>query len=103
MDHRVVAADQKGLAAFEKIADHLDKGFRALGIDEVPGIVHQDRLYGVGPATPLDGGQLGELGRDGCHRLFRSAQAASRAEEGADFAESFIRRLVHDGNEQFTC
>ena len=42
-----------------------------------------DRLCDVGPATPvieLESDQLGELGRDVCHRLFCSAQAASRAE-----------------------
>jgi hypothetical protein len=59
----------------------------------------------VCPATPameLRGDQLGELGRDVCNRLFCSAQTASRAEQGADFAESFIRRAVHDWNEQVT-
>ena len=64
-----------------------------------------DRLCDVGPATPaieLEGDQLGELGRDGCHRLLFSAQAASRAKERTDFAESFIRRVMHDGNEQVT-
>jgi hypothetical protein len=64
-----------------------------------------DRLSDVGPATPaieLQGDQLGELGRDVCHRIFCSTQAASRAEQGTDFAESFIRRVVHDGNEQVT-
>ena len=50
----------------------------------------------------LDGNQLGELGRDICHRIFCSVQAASRAEQRADFTESFIRRVVHDGNEQVT-
>lgn len=64
-----------------------------------------DRLCDVGAATPtieLEGDQLGELGRDHFHRLFYSAQAASRAEQGANFAESFIRRVVDDGNEQVT-
>jgi len=50
-------------------------------------------------AIKLEGDQLGELGRDVCHRSFCSAQADSRAEQGADFAESFIRRVMHDGNE----
>jgi hypothetical protein len=50
----------------------------------------------------LDGDQLSELGRDVCHRRFCSAKAASRAEQGADLAESFIRSVVHDGNEQVT-
>ena len=54
------------------------------------------------PGTALEGDQLGELGRDVCHRLFCSAQAGSRGEQGADFAESFIRRVVHDGNEPVT-
>jgi hypothetical protein len=53
-------------------------------------------------ATELGGDQLSKLGRDVCHRLIFSVQAASRAEQGADFAESFIRRAVHDGNEQVT-
>jgi hypothetical protein len=64
-----------------------------------------DRLCDVGPATPateLEGDQLGEFGRDVCHRIFCSTQAASRAEQGADFAESFIRRVVHNGDEQVT-
>ena len=64
-----------------------------------------DRLCDVWPAAPaieLEGDQLGELGRYVRHRLFSSAQAASRAKRGADFAESFIRRFVHDGNEQVT-
>ena len=43
----------------------------------------------------LDGDKLGELG-DVCHRIFCSTQAASRAEQGADFAESFVRRAMHD-------
>ena len=55
------------------------------------------------PAIELKGDQLGELGRDVFHRLFCSAQAASRAEQGADFAESFIRRVVHDGNLWIGC
>ena len=63
------------------------------------------RLCDVGPATPateLEGDQLGELGRDVCHRIFSSTQAASRAEQGADFAESFVCRVVHNGDEQVT-
>ena len=63
----------------------------------------QDRMGDVGPTTSaieLKGDQLGELGRDVCHRRFCSAQAASRAEQGTDIAESFIRRVVHDGDEQ---
>jgi hypothetical protein len=63
------------------------------------------KTFESGPATPaikLEGNQLGELGCDVCHRLFCSAQAATRAEQGADFAESFIRRVVHDGNELVT-
>lgn len=56
----------------------------------------------VAPSIELEGNQLGELVRDVCHRLFYSAQAASRAEQGADVAERFIRRVVHDGNEQIT-
>ena len=62
-------------------------------------------LCHLGSATPaieLGGNQLGELGRDICHRIFCSAQATSRSEQGADFAESFIRRFVHDRNEQVT-
>ena len=57
----------------------------------------------VGPATPaieLEGDQLGELGRDVCHRIFCSTHAASRAEQRADIAESFVRRAVHNGDEQ---
>jgi hypothetical protein len=37
----------------------------------------------------LEGDQFGELARDICHRIFCSVQAASRAEQRADFAESF--------------
>jgi hypothetical protein len=54
------------------------------------------------PAMELCGDQLCELGRDVCHRFFYSAQTASRAKQGADFAESFICRAVHDWNEQIT-
>jgi hypothetical protein len=50
----------------------------------------------------LDGDQIGKLGRDVRHRLFCRAQAASRGEQGANFAESFKRRLVHHGNETLT-
>ncbi len=50
----------------------------------------------------LDGDQVGELGRDVCHQRFYSAQAASRAEQGAYLPEGFIRRVMHDGNEQVT-
>ena len=59
----------------------------------------------AGPPAQLElgGDQLGELGRDLCHRIFCSTQAASRAEQGTDFAESFVCRVVHDGNEQVTC
>jgi hypothetical protein len=42
------------------------------------------------------------LAGDVCHRLFCGAQATSRGEQGANFAESFIRRLVHNGNETLT-
>ncbi len=51
----------------------------------------------------LDRYQFGELRRDVCHRIFCSTQAASRAEQGADFAESFVRRAMHDGDQQVTC
>ena len=67
---------------------------------------HPHRLFDVGagpiPAIKLGGDQFGELGRDICHRLLCGAQAASRAEQRANFAESFIRRAVYDGNEQVT-
>jgi hypothetical protein len=64
-----------------------------------------DRLWDVGPTTPaieLKGDQLGELGRDFCHSIFSSIQAGSRSEHGADFAESFVRCTVHNGNELVT-
>ena len=48
------------------------------------------------PAIDLDGDQLGELGRDVGHRIFCSVQAVSRGEQGADFAESVVRRAVHN-------
>lgn len=54
------------------------------------------------PAIELHGDQLGELGGDVCHRIFCSTEAGSRAEQGADFAESFVRRLVHNGDELVT-
>ena len=53
------------------------------------------------PATPaieLEGDQLGQLGRDDCHRIFLSIQAVSRGKQGTDFAESFVRRAVHNGD-----
>jgi len=50
----------------------------------------------------LGGDQLDELGRDVCHRVFSSTQVASRAEQGADIAESFVCRAVHDGDEEVT-
>ena len=53
-------------------------------------------------ALELDGDQLSELGCDVRHRLFRSVEAGSRGEHRADFPESFIRRLMHDGNETGT-
>jgi hypothetical protein len=53
-------------------------------------------------AVTLKGDQLGELGRDVRHRLFYRAQAASRGEQGADFAEIFKRRVVHDWNQPLT-
>lgn len=34
--------------------------------------------------------------------FLRSTEAGSRAEQGADFAESFVRRLVHNGDELVT-
>ena len=40
--------------------------------------------------------------RDGCHCLFRSAQATSRGEQGADIAEISIHRVVYHGNEPLT-
>ena len=52
--------------------------------------------------TDLEGNQLGEFGRGICHRIFCSVQAASRAEQRADFAESLVRRVVHDRNQQLT-
>ena len=58
----------------------------------------RDSRFGCG----LRGNQLSELGRDICHRIICSVQAASRTEQRADIAESFIRRAMHDGNEQVT-
>lgn len=54
-------------------------------------------------AGRLGGNQLGDLARDVCHRIFCSVQAASRAEQRTDVAESFIRCVVHDGDEQVAC
>ncbi len=48
----------------------------------------------------LEGNQLGEFGRDICHRIFCCVQTTSGAEQGADFTESFKRRTVNDGNKQ---
>lgn len=63
-----------------------------------------DRRGGAGhpPAIELEGDQFGDLGRDVCHRIFCSTQATSRGEHGAEFAESFVRRLVHNGDELVT-
>jgi|GEM_PF-1729169 len=57
------------------------------------GPITRDRLYLL-----LDGDQLGELGRDVCHRIPCRTQVASRAEQRADFTEGFIRRIVHNRN-----
>ena len=38
------------------------------------------------PEIELESDQLGKLGSDVCHRCFRSAQAASRTKQGANFA-----------------
>jgi bisphosphoglycerate-dependent phosphoglycerate mutase len=46
----------------------------------------------------LDGDQLSELGRDLSHRIFSGAQAASRGEHWADFAESVVCCAMHNGN-----
>src|SRR5688572_27686749 len=59
-----------------------------------------DSAQSTTPAIELHRDQLGEFGRDVCHRIFCSTEAGSRAEQGADLAESFVRRLVHDGDEQ---
>ncbi len=59
-------------------------------------------ILSVAPPLQLDGDQLGELGRDVGHRHFCSVQAVSRGEHGADFAESYVRRVMHDGNELVT-
>lgn len=42
----------------------------------------------------LEGDQLREHGLDVCHWFLCSAQATSRAEQGTDFSESFMRRLM---------
>ena len=60
---------------------------REAGSRQLHRLVRWLRCFGtrdVGPATPaieLEGDQLGELGRDVCHRLFCGAQAASRNEQ----------------------
>jgi hypothetical protein len=64
--------------------------------------VIQFSILSAAPALQLDGDQLGELGRDVGHRHFCSVQAVSRGEHGADFAERFVRRVMHDGNELVT-
>ena len=51
-----------------------------------------------GCAIKLGGNQFGEFGRDIFNRIFCSAQTASRPKQGADIAESFIRRAMHDGH-----
>jgi hypothetical protein len=73
-----------------------------------PTKTHQDTdiLGGLGRTrtcnqTIMSGG-LGKLRCDDRHRLFSGAQAASRSEQRANVAESFIRRLVHNGNETLT-
>ncbi len=53
-------------------------------------------------AIGLRGNQLSELGCDVCHRIFGSTQTASRAEQGANITESFVRRVVHDRHQQVT-
>ena len=50
----------------------------------------------------LERDEFSEFGRDVCHRVFCRTQAATRAEQGADFAESFVGRIVYDGDEHVT-
>jgi hypothetical protein len=50
----------------------------------------------------LRGEQLGELGGDVRHRIFCCTEAGSRAEQWANFAKSFVRRLVQNGDELVT-
>lgn len=87
-------------------SDYRTQGlYRGAAARCVPPRRRPDRLCDVGPATPaieLDGDQLGELGRDVGHRIFCGTQAGSRAEQRADFAESFVRRLVHNRDELVT-
>lgn len=46
----------------------------------------------------VEGDHLGELRGDFFHRIFCSTQAASRGEQRADVAESFIRGIVYKGD-----
>jgi hypothetical protein len=76
---------------------------KVMGFAEpVIGPATSGRTRWLNPSDGLEGDQLGELGRDVCHRIFCSTQAASRAEQGADIAESFVRRVVHNGDELVT-
>ena len=52
--------------------------------------------------SELQGNQFGKFGRDIRHRIFCSTQTTSRPEQWADFTESFVRRVVHDGNQHVT-
>lgn len=49
-----------------------------------------------------DGDQLGNLGCDYSHRVFRRVQTASRSEHGANVAERCIGRSMHDRHEPVT-
>src|SRR3954453_23434092 len=44
VDDGLGAADHEGLVAVEEIGDDLDKGFRPLGADRMPGVVDEDEM-----------------------------------------------------------
>jgi hypothetical protein len=44
----------------------------------------------------IKGDQLGDLGSNDSHRIFRRVQPVSGAEQGADLPDLFVGRLVHD-------
>ena len=44
MNHRLGAADDEGLVAFEEIGDDLDKGFGPLGADRMACVIDEDEV-----------------------------------------------------------
>ncbi|APG16946.1 hypothetical protein A3780_04975 [Kosakonia radicincitans] len=68
----------------------------------IAGQIHELEIFNGG-LDKLNSDQLCNFCCNNCQCIFSRVEAASGCKQGTDITESFIRRVMHDGNELVAC